>query len=218
MNAPWLAMPDMGAIPMPGGWRMSAIWLPMCGQSWLGATAGFTGMWGAMMVPMMLPAVAAPLWRYRAALHAAGAWRAGLLVLTAGLAWTLAWTALGVPLFAIGSTLAQALLRAPALARLVPALSALICGVAAGWLWGSWPGRAARRSSGAPGAPAFTLAALYGARLGVHCIRQCAGLTVVLLCIGIMDRGAMAGAAAAVIIQRLAAAYWPRLPHRLLSP
>ena len=79
----------MGEIPMAGGWGLSAFWMPMCGQSWLGAVATFTCMWGAMMVPMMLPALVPSLWRYRGAMMDArsGRKQAFCLATVAGLAW-----------------------------------------------------------------------------------------------------------------------------------
>jgi len=52
----WRAsMSAMGEMPMPGGWTMSMAWMPMCGQTWPGATASFLDMWVVMMVAMMLP-------------------------------------------------------------------------------------------------------------------------------------------------------------------
>ena len=44
----------------------------------------------------------------------------------------------------------------------------------------------------------------YGVRLGLHCSRACAGLTAILLVIGVMDLLAMAVVAAAITAERLA--------------
>src|SRR5450755_4682512 len=44
-----VSMSAMGDMPMPGGWTLSAAWMPMCGQSWPGAAASFLGMWVVMM-------------------------------------------------------------------------------------------------------------------------------------------------------------------------
>jgi len=51
------AMAAMPEVPMAGGWWMSGVWLPMCGQSWPDAAASFLGMWLAMTIAMMLPAL-----------------------------------------------------------------------------------------------------------------------------------------------------------------
>jgi predicted metal-binding membrane protein len=175
----------MGGMPMPGGWTMSAMWLPLCGQSWLGAAGGFIGTWAAMMVPMMLPLAVVPLRRYRATLKE----RASLLTLAAGLAWAAMWAAAGLPVYVAGAAVAQALLDTPALARTMP-VSAAVAGVAGvAWHLAAWRRRPAH--PGLPGPPVCAAALLYGARLGGHCVRRCAGLTVALLAAGIMERSTM---------------------------
>ena len=66
------SMSDMGGMPMPGGWTMSMAWIPMPGQTWLGAAGSFVGVCAVMMVSMMLPvagahavAVSPDDWRFR---------------------------------------------------------------------------------------------------------------------------------------------------------
>jgi predicted metal-binding membrane protein len=72
----WCAsMSAMGAMPMPGGWTMSMVWMRMPGQTWSGAAASFLGMWIAMMVAMMLPSLVPMLWRHRQAVGRAGGTR-----------------------------------------------------------------------------------------------------------------------------------------------
>ncbi|WP_075793248.1 copper chaperone [Massilia putida] len=187
----------MGSIPMPGGWTMSAMWLPMCGQSWIGAAAGFTRMWALMMVPMMLPLAVAPLRRYRAALVGTG--RAFLLTAAAGVAWAAAWTASGLPVYLAGAAVAQLLLTMPALARMMPALAAAAGVAGAAWHVAALRPRPAHPVP--PGPPVCTAALLRGARLGGHCVRRCAGLTVVLLAAGIMERSTMICAIAVVVTE-----------------
>src|SRR6476619_6005379 len=51
------SMSAVEGMPMPGGWTMSMAWMPMPGQSPLGAAASFLGMWLAMMAAMMLPSL-----------------------------------------------------------------------------------------------------------------------------------------------------------------
>ncbi|MCS0630595.1 DUF2182 domain-containing protein [Telluria mixta] len=187
----------MGQIPMPGGWSMAAMWLPMCGQSWPGAAAGFTGMWGAMMVPMMLPLAVAPLLDYRAALD--GRWRPLLLTAAAGLAWAATWTALGLPVYLTGAAVAQALLNTPALARTMPVMAALAGVAGAAWHLAAWHRRPVPLRLAGP--PVCAAALRHGARLGGHCVRRCAGLTVALLAAGIMERSTMVCAFAVVVAE-----------------
>ena len=168
---------------------MSAMWLPMCGQSWLGAAAGFIGMWAAMMVPMMLPLAVVPLRRY-------GAGRAFPLTVAALLAWAAMWTAAGVPVYLAGAAVARALLDMPALARMMPVMAAAagVAGVA--WQVAAWRRRPAHPAVFAGSGCAAAL--MYGARLGAHCVRRCTGLTIALLAAGIMERSTMACAFAVV--------------------
>jgi len=160
----------MGQIPMPGGWSMSAMWLPVCGQSWLGAASGFIGRWAAMMVPMMLPLAVQPLWRYRTTLEG----RAFLLTVAAGLAWAATWTALGLPVYLAGAAVAQALPKMPALARVVPVMAAVAGVTGAAWHLAAWRRRPVHRALSGP--PVCAAALRHGARLGDHCVRRCAGL------------------------------------------
>ena len=180
---------------MPGGWTMSAMWLPVCGQSWFGAAAGFVGTWAAMMVPMMLPLAVAPLRRYRATLEG----RASLLTAAAGLAWAATWTAFGVPVYLAGAAMAQTLLNTPALARMMPMMAALAGVAGAAWHLAAWRRRPAHPALSGP--PVCAAALRHGARLGAHCVRRCAGLTVALLAAGIMETATMACAIAVVVAE-----------------
>ena len=191
---------DMGEIPMPGGWTLSAVWTPMCGQRWSGAAVSFIGMWAAMMVAMMLPSLAPMLWRGRPALAA-----------LAGAGYFLVWIVLGAIVFALGAAFAEAAMQLPALARAVPVSMALVVLAAGAFQFTAWKADSlacctpsAQRDS-APFANAGT-AWRHGLRLGLHCCRACAGLTAILLVIGVMDLRAMAAVAVAITAERLAPA------------
>ncbi|MDP3761914.1 MAG: DUF2182 domain-containing protein [Ramlibacter sp.] len=191
---------DMGEIPMPGGWLLSMAWMPMCGQSWYGAAAAFVGMWAGMMVAMMLPSLVPMLWRWRPALAA-----------LAGVGYFLVWTALGLAVFAAGAAFAQAALQVPALARAVPMSLALVVLLAGAFQFTAWKAHhlARCRPASARGLapPAHAGAAWrYGVRLGLHCSFACAGLTAILVAIGVMDLRAMVMVAAAITAERLAPA------------
>jgi predicted metal-binding membrane protein len=190
-----LSMQDMGELPMPGGWTLSTAWMPMCGQSWAGAAASFTGMWVVMMVAMMLPALLPRLRHVRpgpAVLSAAG--------------YFLVWTLLGVIVFALGAALTQMLLQVNGVARAVPLLSGLAVLLAGAFQFTAWKARhlAGCRQPPMP-LPAHGLTAWrHGLRLGVHCICSCAGLTALLLVLGVMDLWVMALVTAAITAERLA--------------
>ena len=62
-------------MPMEGGRTMSMSLMRMPEESWWGASTRFLGMRIAMMVAMMLPSIAAVLWRYRQMLDLTAATR-----------------------------------------------------------------------------------------------------------------------------------------------
>jgi predicted metal-binding membrane protein len=208
----WCAsMSAMDGMPMPGGWTMSMVWMPMPGQTWLGAAASFLGMWVVMMVAMMLPSLLPMLWRYRRAVGTTGETRLGRLTALVGLGYFLVWTMFGMAAFLLGAALAAVEMQQPALARAVPlAVSGTV--LSAGVLqFTAWKARQLAWCREAPVCrctlPADANAALrHGLRLGLHCSYCCAGPMAVLLVTGVMDLRAMLVVAAAITIERLAPA------------
>lgn len=199
------AMSAMGAMPMPGGWTMSMAWMRMCGQTWAGAAASFVGMWVVMMAAMMLPSLAPMLWRYRMGVGAT-ACHARLTAL-AGTAYFVVWTALGSVIFAAGAALAALATQWPALARAMPMLAGVTVLIAGALQFTAWK---ARQLACSRHSPIRTLAAdagtawRYGLRLALHCSYCCAGMTAILLAVGVMDLRAMAVITAAITAERLA--------------
>jgi predicted metal-binding membrane protein len=203
------AMSAAGVMPMPGGWTMSMAWMRMPGQGWPGAAASFLGMWSAMMVAMMLPSLVPMLRRYREAVGREGEARLGRLTALVGTGYFLVWAVLGVAAFPLGVALAAIEMQQPALARAVPAATGVVV-LAAGVLQlTAWKARRLACCREAPGR-GHTLAAdagtawRHGLCLGVQCAACCAGLTAILLVVGVMDLRAMAVVAAAITVERLA--------------
>ena len=196
---------------MPGGWTMSMAWMRMPGQTWPGAAASFLGMWVVMMVAMMLPSLVPMLWRYRQAVGGPGATRPGRLAALVGTGYFFVWTAFGAAAFALGVTLAAVEMRLPVLARAVPTAAGLVV-LIAGVL--QFTARKAHLLACCRAAPARGRALAsdagtawrHGVRLGLHCSDCCAGLTAILLVVGVMDLRAMAVVAAAITAERLAPA------------
>ncbi|MFL9946829.1 DUF2182 domain-containing protein [Paraburkholderia agricolaris] len=211
------SMSAMGGMPMPGGWTMSAAWMRMCGQTWLGLAASFVGMWIVMMVAMMLPSLVPMLWRYRLAVSAIGETHVGRLTLLVGAGYFFVWSALGVAVFPLGVALAALETELPALARAVPFAAGVIVLIAGALQFTAWkarglaccrtppgccqmlPGRSALPALPADAATAWR----HGLRLGLHCSYCCAGLTMVLLVAGIMDLRVMAVVTAAITVERV---------------
>jgi predicted metal-binding membrane protein len=196
-------------MPMPGGWSMSMAWMCMPGQTWLGAAALFLGMWIAMMVAMMLPSLVPTLSRYRAAVGGTHETRLAWLTALVGVAYFAVWTAFGVVAFPLGVALTGLEMELPALARVVPIAVGAVVLFSGVLQFTAWKARALACCREAPGRrrvlPADASAAWRcGLRLGVHCCSCCAGLTAILLVVGVMDLRAMAAVAAAITAERFA--------------
>ncbi|ANN70648.1 hypothetical protein BAU08_04265 [Bordetella bronchialis] len=208
---------------MCGDSAMMWAWPPMPGRTWLDAASAFLGMWMAMMGAMMLPAVAPALWRYRRALSPMAIHRAGALVLLAGAAYFAMWWAAGIAVYLAGVAVTALRIGVPESAPAMPYATAAMV-MAAGALQSSrWKARRLAccrlMSMPATGKATATNAAgkrredmgkaiRDGCRLGLQCIQSCAGLTVALMAVGIMDPYAMVAATAAVALERLSPPAW----------
>jgi predicted metal-binding membrane protein len=206
----WRAsMSAMAEMPMPGGWTMSMAWMPMCGKTWPSAAASFLGMWTAMMVGMMLPSLMPMLWRYRQAVGRTGGARLGRLTALVGAGYFSIWTVFGMAACALGAAVAPAAMQLPALARAVPTVVGAVVLRAGALQFTQWKAHHLACCREAPGrgcalqADAGT-AWRHGLSLGLHCSCSCAGLTVVLLVIGVMDLRVMAAMTVAITVERLA--------------
>ena len=206
----WCAsMSATGEMDMPGGWTMSMAWMRMPGQTWTGAAASFLGMWVAMMTAMMLPSLVPMLWRYRQAVGSTGETRLGLLTVLVGAGYFLVWTVWGMAAFPLGVALAAVEMQLPALARAVPIAIGVVVLIAGALQVTAWKAHHLACCREAPGRgralPADVGTAWrHGLRLGLHCSACCAGLTAILLVIGVMDLRAMAVVTAAITVERLA--------------
>lgn len=210
----WAAsMSSMGGMPMPGGWTMSMTWMRMPGETWPGAAASFLGMWIVMMIAMMLPSLVPMLWRYRHAVASSTAARLDGLTAVVAAAYFCVWTLFGMVAFPLGVAVATLGMSYPALARAVPVAIGGVVLVAGALQFTRWKARhlaCCREAPGGRGLPAdFGTAWRHGLRLGLHCSYCCAGLTAILLVVGVMDLRAMGVVAVAITAERLAPAGRP---------
>ena len=187
---------------------MSMAWMPMPGHTWFDAAASFLGMWIVMMVAMMLPSLLPMLRRYRRGLSDSGQRRLASLTVLVGMAYFSVWTVFGMAAFALGATLTTLEMSLPQLARAVPMATGamvLIMGALQFTAWKAHHLACCRKVSGCgradPGG-----AWRHGLRLGVHCCHCCAGLTAILIGVGVMSLSAMAIVAVAITVERLAPA------------
>jgi predicted metal-binding membrane protein len=205
------SMSAMGGMRMPGGWTMSMTWMPMQGQSRLAAAAAFLGMWIVMMAAMMLPSLVPMLSRYRQSVGAAPAPRLAWLTAVVAVGYLLVWTVLGTAMLPVGAVVAALEMQSDALSRSVPLAAGVVVLSAGALQFTAWKahhlaccrGPAVRGRTRAAGTGS---AWRHGLRLGLHCCYCCAGLTAILLVIGVMDVRAMAVVTGAISLERLAPA------------
>ena len=214
-----VSMSAMGKMSMPGGWTMSMAWMRRPGQTWPGAAASFLGMWVVMMTAMMLPSLVPMLWRYREAIARTGETRLGGRTALVGAGYFLVWALVGMAVFPLGATLAAVEMERPALARAVPIAVGVVVVLAGALQFTAWKTRhlaCCRRARGRErGSPGDARAAWrHGLRLGLHCSSSSAGLTAILLVVGVMDLGAMAVVTALITVERLAPA-GPRIARTI---
>jgi predicted metal-binding membrane protein len=135
--------------------------------------------------------------------------RLGWLTTLVGVGYFAVWVVFGVIVFPLGVLLADIAMREPELSRAVPiavGAAVLIAGVLQHTRWKARHLAFCREASAdrlTPSASAST-ALQHGLRLGFHCGQSCAGLTTVVLALGIMDLRVMAAVTAAITVERLA--------------
>lgn len=205
------SMSSMHEMPMPGGWTMSMTWMRMPGQTWTDATASFLGMWLVMMMAMMLPSLLPMLWRYRESVGATDGTRMTRLTALVAAAYFSVWTVFGAAVFASGVVLATITMQSPAFAHAIPLIVGIVVVVAGALQFTAWKARhlaccREARTCSCTAAADVRNAWRHGLQLGVRCCQCCAGLTTILLVMGVMDLLSMAAVTAAITVERFAPA------------
>ena len=134
--------------------------------------------------------------------------RLGRLIALVSVGYFFVWTLFGIAVFPMGAALAAIAMQQPALARAEPIAIGVIVLLAGALQFTAWKARHLACCRETPGRgvtlPADARTAVrHGLRLGLHC-SCCAGLTTILLVIGVMDLRAMAVVTAAITAERLA--------------
>lgn len=204
------SMAAMSGTPMPGGWTLSAAWLPLCGRTWLQTAAAFASMWATMTPAMMLPALAPMLWRERATLTIHSGW----LIILSGGAYLSVWLFAGMLLFPVGAALASLAIRVPSIARAAPLSAGLVVMAAGVFQCTSWKAKRLQschsiRACHVVPTDNASAALRTGMRFAVQCVSCCSNWMAVLLATGVMDREATLIVSAAIAIERAAASRVP---------
>jgi predicted metal-binding membrane protein len=177
-------------------------------QPWPVAAVSFIGMWVVMMVAMMLPSLVPMLWRYRRVVRATSKSRLGWLTALVGVGYFFVWTLVGVGVFPVSVALAAIEMAQPALTRFVPIGVGAVVLLAGAVQFSGWKERQLAVCRANPRGDTLPddvrTAWRHGLRLGLHCTYSCAGLTAILLAVGVMDLRVMLVVASAITIERLA--------------
>lgn len=200
-----------GAMPMPGGWTMSMVWMPMADQSRIGALAMFAGMWLTMMVAMMLPSSLPMLLLYRRVVQSRGERYAAALVWLMAAGYFLVWTAFGVAAYIAGATIAGAAMHSASVSHAIPLAAGLALVVGGAYQLSPWKAACLRHCQ-----DPFSLigrhlhrgwwgALSIGAHHGLFCTGCCWALMLMQLVMGVMNIAAMAAIAAVIAMEKLLA-------------
>ena len=214
----WMASSMAGGMDMPGGWRMSMMWMRMPGQSWAGSAGMFLFMWWVMMVAMMLPSLFPKLLRFYQSLVWKKADHPGLSTLLVGLGYFAVWSLVGAGVYGLGIPWALAAMRWPALSRLVPLLTGILILLAGAFQFSPWKSGGlnqcrdllvfapyGRRQKGVRllKTEAFQACFMEGVGQGWSCALCCAGSMAVLLALGAMNFFVMLAVAAVIALEKL---------------
>jgi predicted metal-binding membrane protein len=164
-----------------------------------------------MMVAMMLPSLVSMLCRYRQAVGRTGETRLGGLTARVGVGYFSVWAVFGTAAFPLGVVLATIEMQQPGVACVVPIAVGVVVLLSGAFQFTRWKAHHLACCRETPGhgrtLPADAVTAWrHGLRLGLHCSGSSAGLTVILLVIGVMDLRVMAAVTAAITLERLAPA------------
>jgi predicted metal-binding membrane protein len=197
------------AVTIHGCRSMPMPWMRMPGETWPDAALAFLGMWIAMMVAMMLPSLMPVLGRYRRALGGTSAARRNRLTAAVSAGYFCVWSALGMAIYPFGIVLAGIQSRLPAAAHGAPLAAGTVTMIAGTLQFTAWKSQqlACCRGSASHDRDVASDAGSawrYGLRRGLHCGCCCAGLTMILLALGLMDLRIMALVMLAITAERLA--------------
>lgn len=192
-------MGSMGyEMKMPGGWKMSMMWMRMPGQTWFLSTLSFLLMWLAMMVAMMTPS-ALPMF-----LKTRRQWLS-LCYMASG--YFTIWLIAGFGIYVLGVKFNDATMRSEFLSRTVLLLSGASL-IAAGTVqFTRWKMTHLLRCRSPYGSatpcPQDETSFLLGCKQGVACCACCSALMTIQLVLGIMNPLVMIAVAIVIAAEKL---------------
>ena len=195
-------------MPMPGGWTMSMMWMPM-GTTAFASAAIFTAMWLAMMIAMMLPSTMPMLLLYRRAAAFRGEPNLGRSLLVLGAGYFGVWTLFGITAYAIGVIVSRGAMRSSDFSRAVPLIAAVALGFAGIYQLTPWKSACLKHCRDPLSLVAGHLhGGGFGAlRLGIHhgtfCAACCWALMLIQIVLGVMNLTVMVAVAVVIALEKL---------------
>jgi predicted metal-binding membrane protein len=196
-----------GAMPMPGNWTMSMMWMPM--NSKLAAAAIFTGMWLAMMVAMMLPSAMPMLLLHRRAAAFRGEGHLGQSMFAVAGGYFFVWTLFGVVVYFIGLLITRGAMHSSAFSRALPFAGGLALCIAGIYQLTPWKSACLKHCRDPLALVARRLhgGRLGALRLGIHhgafCAACCWGLMLIQLVLGVTNLAVMVAVAVVIALEKL---------------
>jgi predicted metal-binding membrane protein len=197
-------------MEMPGGWKMSMMWMRMPGQTWAESATSFQLMWLAMMLAMMLPS-ALPMFlnTQRTPLS--------LSVMAAG--YFAVWLLAGVGIYALGVAFATAAMRWEIFSHAVPVLSGVALIAAGAFQFTRWKMTSLRNCRSPFGCasvcPKPETNFRLGCKQGATCCLCCAAPTMILVVLGMMNALVIVGVTIAIAAEKVLPR--PELTARLVG-
>jgi predicted metal-binding membrane protein len=169
-------------MEMPGGWKMSMMWMRMPGQTWFTSAVSFLLMWLAMMVAMMMPSALPMCLKIRQQWLSLCSMLCGYFSI---------WLLAGVGVYALGVQFSMFMMQSELLSQIVPLLSGVSL-IAVGMVqftkWKTMQLTRCRSPFGcAVSCPDDEKSFRVGCKQGFACCTCCATLMTVQLVLGIMN-------------------------------
>ncbi|MBN9385913.1 MAG: DUF2182 domain-containing protein [Chitinophagaceae bacterium] len=185
-------------MEMPGGWKMSMMWMRMPGETWLASGLSFLYMWLAMMVAMMMPSALPTFLKTRRQWYSLCYMMLGYFAV---------WLIAGAGIYVLGIPFAMAAMQSVLFSHIVPLLlgtSLIAAGAIQFTRWKTVHLLRCRSSYGcAVPCPQDKGSFRIGCKQGIACCMCCAAPMMIQLTLGIMNPLVMIVIAIAIAAEKL---------------
>jgi len=195
-------------MPMPGGWRMSMMWMEVASGS-PGQLVVFIVMWVSMMVAMMLPSTLPMLLLYRRVARFRGDSYLSFRVWLVGAGYFAAWAGFGGVVCLVGALVSRMAMASTHVSQTIPVVCGLALIAAGAYQLTPWKSACLRHCQdplsllshhlGGRAQSAFKL----GLHHGAYCTGCCWGLMLIQLVLGVMNIYVMVAIALVIALEKL---------------